>query len=391
MRILVMTDDVVGPTMAGSALRAWEIARALERADHTVRLVAAYGSKAPEPDELQPEDRPPWGWAEAVLAPAWCLPPRAFLGRHVLIADGVTPLLAELDAMPATPEVVRRRATAAARLPLVAARADAILVAGPAQVDWWSALIPHRFGLPFLDVPFGIPEEPPPGVRNEIPGVPSGWAVVLWWGGVWPWLDLETLIAARARLEAMPVSVVVPTAPRPGSTAVGFAASDLHAVARRHGLDSPSVVALDRWIPYSERHRILNRSSCLAVLHRGGDEAALSFRTRALDGLWASIPLLLSEGGEVARIARDRGWGAVVPPGDVSATAAALQLVLGDRIQSRYRAALDTGRREWTWDRVVSPLVDALPTLPTARRRSVAGAAAASSVRLISSRVGRRR
>jgi glycosyltransferase involved in cell wall biosynthesis len=391
MRILVMTDDIVGPAMAGSALRAWELARALQRAEHTVRLVAARGSRPPSSDGPRPEARPPWRWAEAVVAPPWSLPPRAFLGRHLLIVDGVTPLLAELEAMPLTPEVARRRRTAAARLPLVAARADAIMVAGPAQVDWWSELIPHRFGLPFLHVPFGVPEGPPPDDREDIPGVPSNWAVVLWWGGVWPWLDLETLVAARARLGSAPLSVVVPTAPRPGSHTAGFSASDLRVLTRRYGLDAPRVVALDRWTPYSERHRILNRSSLLAVLHRAGDEAALSFRTRAMDGLWAAVPLMLSEGGEVARIARDRGWGAVVPPGDVAATAAALELVLGERVQSQCRAALQAGRSEWTWSRVTCPLVDALPTLPAARRRSVAGAAVAALRRLIPNDIGSRR
>jgi hypothetical protein len=388
MRILVMTDDVVGPTMAGSALRGWELARALSRAGHTVRLAAGRGSKAPDPDGPAPESRPPWGWAEAVVAPAWCLPPRAFIGRHLLIADGVTPLPAELAAMPPTPEVVRRRRTADARLPLVAARADAILVAGSAQVDWWSARVPHRFGLPFLNVPFGVPEDEPPATRDDIPGVPRGWDVVLWWGGVWPWLDLETLIAARARLGSKPISIVVPTAPRPGSAAAGFSADELDGLARRHGLEPPQVAALDRWTPYADRHRVLNRSKCLAVLHHPGDEAVLSFRTRALDGVWAAVPMLLTEGGEVSRIARDRAWGAVIPPADTSAAAAALELVLGDRMQARCRAALATDRRGWTWDRAVSPLLDALPTLGCVRRGSTAGAAAAALGRLL---VGRRR
>jgi len=390
-RTLVLTDDVIGPVMAGSALRAWEIARALQRTGQEVRLTAPLGSSAPTADGPRPEHRPPWDWAEAVLAPAWCLPPRAFLGRHLLLVDGVTPLLAELDSMPSTPEVVRRRRTAASRLPLVAARADAILTAGPAQVDWWSELVPHRFGLPFLNVPFGVPDTPPPGDRVEIPGVPPDWSVVLWWGGVWPWLDLETLIAARARLGSAPVSVVIPTAPRPGSAAVGFSAAALRELAGRYGLGPPKVVALDRWTPYAERHRILNRSSLLAVLHRAGDEAALSFRTRALDGLWAAVPLLLSEGGVVARIARDRGWGGVVPPGDVAATAATIELLLRERFQARCRAALEASRREWTWSRAVSAVADALPNLPAVPRGSVARAAAASLGRLLLTGRGRGR
>jgi len=40
MRVLVLTDDLVGPEMAGSALRAWELARVLLGAGHEVVLSA---------------------------------------------------------------------------------------------------------------------------------------------------------------------------------------------------------------------------------------------------------------------------------------------------------------------------------------------------------------
>jgi glycosyltransferase involved in cell wall biosynthesis len=374
MRIAVLTDDRVGSVMAGSAIRAFEMAKALAAAGHAVRLAAAPGSHTLEGDEHLLVEPTPWRWPNAVVSPAWSLPPRAFFGRHLLIADGVTPLLAELAELPSTADVVHRRRTAAARLPLVAARADAILVAGPAQVEWWSRHVRRRFGTPFLNVPFGIPEDPRFDERDQIPDVPGDWAVVLWWGGVWPWLDLETLLAARARLGAVPLSVVVPTAPRPGTEAAPFSAADLDAAAQKHGLVPPQVVALDRWVPYHRRHRVLNRASLIAVLHRPSDEATLSFRTRALDGVWAGVPLLLTEGGEVARLARKHGWGGLVPPGDVEATAAAMQLLLGEREQLRVRSAIATSRDEWRWSRVVEPLLDTLPTLPAAHRSSLAGA-----------------
>jgi glycosyltransferase involved in cell wall biosynthesis len=110
------------------------------------------------------------------------------------------------------------------------------------------------------------------------------------------------------------------------------------------------------------------------VLHRPSDEATLSFRTRALDGVWAGVPLLLTEGGEVARLAREHGWGGVVPAGDVQATAAAMLLLLGEREQLRVRGAIATSRDAWRWSRVVEPLLQVLPTLPAVRRSSLAGA-----------------
>ena len=134
------------------------------------------------------------------------------------------------------------------------------------------------------------------------------------------------------------------------------------------------MIAHDRWVPYQQRHRVLNRVSLIAVLHRPSDEAALSFRTRALDGVWAGVPMLLTEGGEVSRLAREHGWGGVVPPDDVQATAAAMQLLLGEGEQLRIRRAIATSRDVWRWSRVVEPLLDTLPTLPAARRSSLAGA-----------------
>jgi len=375
LRILLLTDDRVGPQMAGSALRAWELARALIGADHDVELSAADGSTHPEGHGPKIVHTPRWRWADAVVAPAWCLPPRAFLGNHLLVVDGITPLLAELDASPSSTRVVRRRRTAASRLPLAAARADAILVGGDKQAAWWSQRLAERPDVPLLHVPFGIPDTNPPDEPGRIDGVPDGWSVVLWWGGVWPWLDLETLLAARARLGADPISVVVPTGKRPGAGFNGFSAGNLSAAARRHGLQSPQVVALDHWVPYADRHRILNRSAIVTVLHHPGAEADLSFRTRALDGLWAGVPLLLSEGGALAAEARRGGWGAVVPPGDVDLASAAMDLLLGERSQSRCRASLEEQRDDWRWSVVAQPLIEALPKLPAASRSGLGPAA----------------
>jgi glycosyltransferase involved in cell wall biosynthesis len=374
-----MTDDRVGPVMAGSALRAWELSRVLLGAGHEVVIAGAEGSSHPEGHGPPVVSKARWGWADAVVGAPWSLPPRAFVGHHLLVIDGATPLLAELAASPPSPAIQRRARTAAARLPLVAARADAVLAAGSAQVGWWSEIFSGRPSVPVIDVPFGIPDTDPPPERDDIEGVPHGWSVILWWGGVWPWLDLNTLLAARALLGSTSVSVVVPTAPRPGSEASVFSSTDLLAAARRHGLQPPAVVPLERWVPYAERHRILNRASLLAVLHHPGPEADFSFRTRALDGLWAGVPLLVSEGGAVAEWSRVGGWGGVVPTHAVDATAAAMDLLLGHREQKRCRRALAAHREAWRWSLVGQPLCEALTELPVASRHALLPAAVAAA------------
>ena len=381
----MLTDDRVGPAMAGSALRAWELARVLLRAGHDVRVAGAPGSTAPVPNGPEVVHRPRWAWPQVVLSPPWNLPLRAFLGRRRLVVDGATPLLAELAAMPASRLVRRRRRTARARLPLALAHADAVLAAGRAQAAWWRQRLDGagRREAPVLNVPFGLPEVDPPAEADEIAGVPAGWAVVLWWGGVWPWLDLDTLLAARALLGDAPVAVVVPTARRPGAPAVSFDATALLERAAAHGLAPPRVVALDRWIPYAERHRILRRAAVVAVLHRPGEEAELSFRTRALDAVWAGVPLLLSEGGAVAATAQRLGWGAVAPALKPQAAAEALARLLSEPEQRRCRSAIASTRGDWSWPAVAAPLVETLPRLPATARTSLLGAALRAAFVLI--------
>jgi glycosyltransferase involved in cell wall biosynthesis len=366
MKILCLTDDLLGPSVAGSALRAWELARAISNAGHDVRLVGATGSTPIAKSRVEVQARTEIGWAEAIVSPPWCLPPRAFFGDHLVIIDGINPLLAELDAQPETKKIRWRRRTATARLPLVAQRADAVLVGGQAQDAWWSSIVGPE--VPRVYVPFGVSDSPP-NEAQPIAGVPDDWSVALWWGGVWPWLDLETLVATRKIVGDRKLSLVVPTCVRPGSSSPVFSREDLLNLAAWYELEPPQVVALDHWIEYQERHRILNRCAILAVLHHPGNETDLSFRTRALDGVWARVPLLLSDGGEVSRLVRTNGWGEVVPVHDAQATATAVQRLLDDEHRQRIRTAMSRDAESWSWSRVTAPLLTLLDDPPRPRNR----------------------
>jgi len=391
MKVLVLTDDRLGPSMAGSALRAWELANALAAAGHEVRLAAEQSSSKPSESVVEVVESPDWSWPETVVAPPWSLHMPAFTGNHTLIIDGATPLLAELEAMPSTSTVRRRRRTAAARVPLVAARAHAVLVAGAAQHEWWRSLLHGRPEIPIIEVPFGIQDIDPPSESSEIIGVPKDWSVVLWWGGVWPWLDFDTLLAARARLGNVPVSIVVPTATRPGGTVAQFTANDLNRMAARYALSAPAVVPLEHWAPYDERHLVLNRAAVMAFLHRPSPEAELSFRTRAMDALWSVTPMLLSAGGEVARLAEVLGWGEVVEPGSPVAVSDALVRLLEPDEQNRRKEAIREHRDHWRWSRVAEPLIEALPNLSGTPRRALAPAVARAGAAMLGVKPKRRR
>ncbi len=156
--------------------------------------------------------------------------------------------------------------------------------------------------------------------------------------------------------------------------------------ASRHGLSSPQVVGLDTWIPYADRHRLLNSASVLAVLHHPGQEAELSFRTRALDGVWAGVPLLLSEGGEAARLTRTHDWGEVVTPHAPDEAAAALKRLLNADRHEQCRAAMARSAEAWRWSRLAEPLLDWLAAPQRSKRSSCAAATLRAGWRLLAPR-----
>jgi len=368
VNVLLIADD------EATAGRMRAIGRVLETAGHRVSVFDAPTVWGERPEAAGVDARPRWT-ADAVVASPWTLPPSAFLRRHVLVADGVAIRPVELAA---TAEGRRRHdlkiRRCDRRAQVVAARADAVLVAGGAQRAWWSERL-HRREAPLLDLPSGIPDADPEGHASGLPGVPPSWAVVLWWGGTAPWLDLDTLLAARAFLGGATVSLVVPTSDPSGRSVQSLSASEIMRRASAHGLRSPQVVALDRQLPEDERHRVLAQAAVAAVLHHPGPEAQLAFRARALDGLWTGVPLLVTEGGEVSDLTRANGWGAVVPPHDPRSTAAAMELLLRGRTRTRCRESMTRDRERWRWSRVAQPLVDLLPDLPIVPRTGPVGTA----------------
>jgi hypothetical protein len=63
-----------------------------------------------------------------------------------------------------------------------------------------------------------------------------------------------------------------------------------------------------------------------------------------------------------------------------------MELLLSEREQARCRMAMARDREHWTWSKVIRPLVEVLPQLPTVRR----GAPVPAAVRAAMVLAGRR-
>jgi glycosyltransferase involved in cell wall biosynthesis len=390
----VVSAEPVGARMAGPAIRAYELARALgEHVDVTLA--------APGPSTL-PEEAGVASPADAGLRAAGAglrlleagladydaliaavrdhdvvvaqlLPPR-LLGRiwqepTRLAVDLYNPTVVEaIEATRSKPAASRARLNrivgraAAAHL----AAADFAICASERQRDLWLGVLAGRQALEpdALDrlavVPFGVRAEPPrasadPVMRGVL--VAEDARVLLWGGGIWDWLDAPTAIRAVERLPD-DVVLVFQAVKRPAllerdEHAAGAAAI---ALARELGLEGTRVVFNHDWVPYEERGAWLLEADIGVSAHPAHLETRFAYRTRIADYLWAGLPVVTSSGDVLGDHVETAGLGRAVPPGDDAAFASACADVLA--APEPFRANVRAAAEDLRWDRVVQPLLD---------------------------------
>jgi glycosyltransferase involved in cell wall biosynthesis len=435
-RVLVLSSEPVGERMAGPAIRAAELARALAE-QHSVTLAAPEPSRAPDGVELISAGFEDYETLVAAarehdVVVAQELPP-TLLGRLAslpvrLVLDLYNPVVVEvLEAVAAKPERAQRRIQGliSNRVLAQCAVADLVLCASERQRDLWLGGMALG-GLIELEtyrrdpslrslidvVPFGIPAGPPPEpagvVRAAFPAIGKRDRVLLWAGGIWGWLDAATPIRAMARLDG--AHLVFMGIGRPGLEQTGQAgfAERARDVARAEGLDGVRVHFNEGWVPYAVRGAWLAEADLGVSAHLDHLEARYSFRTRILDYLWAGLPVVASSGDALGDLVAARGLGRATPPGDVDAFAAACRALLDDgKEHAAARARIEALRPSLVWNEAARPLVDwcgrihALP--PRRPRRNVLRRAARAQytralaetvqqdgVRVAARRVGRR-
>jgi glycosyltransferase involved in cell wall biosynthesis len=217
-------------------------------------------------------------------------------------------------------------------------------------------------------VPYGIPAEPPtragPGIRSEL-GIDADDPLFVWNGGIWQWFDPDLLVLAIARLrEEIPnVRALFMGIRRPGSELTDEARR-LQALIDEHGLRDKNVFVRD-WTPYAERADTYLDATGVVSLHHAHIETRFSFRTRLLDCIWATTPIICTAGDVLAPMVREEDIGITVPAGDLGAIVAALRALSVDHARvDEMRGRLQAVGSRFHWNVASAPLVawcDALP------------------------------
>jgi glycosyltransferase involved in cell wall biosynthesis len=362
----------------GPVIRALGLARGLSQT-HSVTVAArggtaeGYRSTPYTRSALMRETRA----QDAMIAP-W-IPPYLLAGlvgeRPRFIADLYDPLDLELDPEDAGGELMHARRLTMLQVQL----ADAVLCGSESQRDRVGELLSRsgRRPLPPLAVvPFGLDPPPPAAtsrpLRERFPVIGPEDPVVLWWGSLWQWLDPITAIDAIVRLrERVPGIRLVFTAGRSNDAPADEldASSTARAAAQRAGVLGDTVLFLDDWVPFDQRHEYLRDATLGITLHRNDAEADLAARARYLDFLWTRLPCVISSGDPFGTRLRDAGLASLVPPRDAGAVADAIEARLATPPAG---AAAEALAEELRWERAVTPLLELLERLPTRGRPGTA-------------------
>jgi glycosyltransferase involved in cell wall biosynthesis len=214
-------------------------------------------------------------------------------------------------------------------------------------------------------VPFGVADDAPVqrshGIKGTVPGIGVDDKVIIWGGGIYNWFDPLTLIRAvhhlslrRPDLRLFFLGVQHPNPDVP-TMKMAFQAQKL---AEELGLLDRVVFFNSGWVPYEDRADYLLDADVGVSTHLDHLETAFSFRTRILDYLWCSLPIVTTDGDTFAGLVQQNDLGRAVPPGDALALEHALEDLLYDESE-RLRVAKTVGdfSRAMTWANVLKPLI----------------------------------
>ncbi|WP_034621894.1 glycosyltransferase [Cellulomonas sp. URHE0023] len=387
-RVLVVTGEPLLPRMAGPAIRAWEIAHVLAP-EHDVRLVSTAGCQVTSEEftvahvsgrSLQAATE----WADVIVFQGFLLESAPWLkdSSKIVVADVYDPM--HLEQLEQARDLgVGGRAVAVRETTRVLndqlRRADFLLCASEKQRDFWLGQLAGQGRInpvvydedASLDkliavVPFGIPDEPPvqrrSAIRGQVDGIGPDDKVIIWGGGVYNWFDPLTLLRAVDKLRATRPNVRLYFLglkhPNPGVPDMRMA-WETQQLAEELGLVGTHVFFNHGWAPYAERADYLLDADVGVSTHFMHIETAYSFRTRILDYLWASLPIVATGGDTFGELIREHGLGRVVPQEDVDALADALEEMLyDDEAIAETRRRVQEFSARFAWSSVLRPLVE---------------------------------
>lgn len=187
----------------------------------------------------------------------------------------------------------------------VLTRGDYFLCANEPQKLFYTGILgslgvinPHTYREHrLIVVPFGVERAEPTAKVNPYRGLGIGEDdfVLLWFGGLYPWFKIDSLLAAVSKL---PIKLVIVGGSNPFNTNADFQKQYEFAVqyCKDNNLTNERVFFVD-WVDYADRADWYRHADVVISLNTPGEENAFSWRTRVIDYVWGEL-VMLSNGGD---------------------------------------------------------------------------------------------
>lgn len=375
--------------MSGPAIRAVELARQLAH-EHDVRLVSTTAADISLPGiqvaraHRRSQIRAVDAWCDILVFQGLLLDRFRFLvgSSSLLVVDLYDPFHLEQLEIAREATLGEREwevAAAAGALNQQLQRGDFFLCASEKQRDFWLGALasvgrinPRTYDADsslraLIDVvPFGVPASPPERdrriIRDGVRSIKESDTVVLWGGGLYPWLDPFTLIhAMHQAVRIVPdLHLVLPSGQHPNPHIPPMATgSEARALAADLGLLDRHVHFLSEWVEYAQRGSLLLDADFGVSTHLDHVETRFSFRTRILDYLWAGLPVISTAGDFMGDLVDREGLGLTVPADDVPAlTNALIKLASNNAFRAECHTNVLRVRDRFAWEIAAQPLLD---------------------------------
>ncbi len=379
-KVLILNSDYVGELMAGPAIRYCEMARVLSRY-HQVTLgipndyeleipdvdVRTYGKDNIE-DLIDKND--------IIMVSGFLLtsfPMIADAGKPIVV-DVYDPFVLESLQLKSRHKMYDLDTKVQNDLLRVG---DFFICASEKQRDFWLGMLAalHRINPSvYLEdetlrglidvVSFGIPSKSPDHTKQVLkgvhPGIKKSDKLVIWGGGVYDWLDPISLIKAMAEIykERDDIKLFFMGTKHPNPTISKMKMCDeAIELSQELGL-SGKVVFFNDWVAYKERANYLLEADIGISLHLEHIETSFSFRTRMLDYVWASLPMISTKGDAFAELIDQHGLGMIVDYQAIDQISKAIVTMIDDPPGLKdYSDNMLKVQDQLTWDRIVKPLL----------------------------------
>lgn len=402
MKILLLSDDIIGKNMAGPGIRVWEMAVSFSKEkDFKVGIACPDFSQLDIKDypkltifkySLQKEDEliDFASQFDVFILSGYILHkfPRLINLNKFIIADLYIPFILEnlfvYDVKKFKLEDRQLIHNKDLRVLLnLLLNSHHFLCANERQKDLYTGILtatnkinPYLLQFDknlskiFTLIPYGIRKEKKKKdtkvLRGIIPGIKESDVIIIWGGVISNWFD--PLILIEAMEEVIKINpkfkLFFLSTKHPNPLLMKFPkAKEVEKLASSKKLLNKFIFLNKSWIPYDKRHNYFLESDIGVSTHLEHLETRFSFRTRVLDYIYFNLPIICSKGDFFESYIQKNSIGITVSPSNKEELKKAILLLGEKKLRENIKKNIKRVEKEFYWDNLLTPLKKKLRNL----------------------------